>query len=343
MYNYKQKEENTINNRNVTVCFTGHRKIPPNEIDSTRRELEKTVIELINKGYRYFGAGGALGFDTIAAQTVLKLKESFPDIDLILVLPCKNQAEHWKETDQRIYEEIKSKASKVVILYDEYNNVCLFERNRHLINNSSVCVCYLNKSEGGTAYTVNYALSNKLQVINIADRISKNNKITISDSQRIENYVFERDYRTDKSFEYKKIRPEEINNLCGGGYIDTSDPTYQIPKVIIPKDAKTFERLVPKLDEFVQLNHGKIRAVIDYTLWESYIELYLEHLEIFTQMEYDLLVDMGRNTNSICVEPANPHGIRVVIFIHYFEEICTLEEAEELGLYGFEDNSDMDD
>lgn len=259
-------------------------------------------------------------------------------------MPCRTQADKWDESDQKIYEEIKSKAKKVVTLYDDYNNVCLFERNRHLINHSSVCVCYLNKDEGGTAYTVNYALSNKLQVINVADKIAKNKKINISENHRIENYVFERDYRKDKSFEYKRIRPEEINNLCGGGFIDTSDPTYQIPKVIIPKDAKTFERLVPKLDEFVQLHHGKMRAVIDYYMWESYIELYLDSIEIFTQMEYELIQDIGKNTNSLCVEPAHPQGIRIIIFIHYFEEICTLEEAEELELYGFEsDDSDLED
>lgn len=33
--------------------------------------LEQTVINLIKSGVCYFGAGGALGFDTMAAQTIL--------------------------------------------------------------------------------------------------------------------------------------------------------------------------------------------------------------------------------------------------------------------------------
>ena len=33
--------------------------------------LERTVINLIKSGVCYFGAGGALGFDTMAAQTIL--------------------------------------------------------------------------------------------------------------------------------------------------------------------------------------------------------------------------------------------------------------------------------
>lgn len=57
-----------------TCCFTGHRKIPPEQYGEIARRLKEAVIELINEGYCYFGAGGALGFDTLAAQTVLNLK-----------------------------------------------------------------------------------------------------------------------------------------------------------------------------------------------------------------------------------------------------------------------------
>ena len=42
-------------------------------------------------------------------------------------------------------------------------------RNRYLVNQSSKCICYLEKNTGGTKYTVDYALSKNLQVINLAD------------------------------------------------------------------------------------------------------------------------------------------------------------------------------
>ena len=51
--------------REETCCFTGHRKIPEEEREQLARRLEATVEELIRAGVRYFGAGGALGFDTI--------------------------------------------------------------------------------------------------------------------------------------------------------------------------------------------------------------------------------------------------------------------------------------
>ena len=49
-----------------------------------------------------------------------------------------------------------------------YTAGCMHKRNRHLVDNSSVCVCYLTKDSGGTAYTVRYARKRGLEVINLA-------------------------------------------------------------------------------------------------------------------------------------------------------------------------------
>ena len=152
--------------KNRTVCFTGHRKIPPEQLETVARRLKETLIDLIEKGYLYFGAGGALGFDTLAAQTVLELNADFPQIKMILVLPCLSQADSWSVADKRMYEQIKEKADKIVYTSRAYTKGCMHKRNRHLVDNSSVCVCYLTENTGGTAYTVNYAESKGLLVIN---------------------------------------------------------------------------------------------------------------------------------------------------------------------------------
>ena len=152
-----------------TCCFTGHRKIPPEDLEEISRRLELTVMRLIEKGYRYFGAGGAMGFDTLAAQTVWKLKTAYPDIQLILVLPCENQAEYWKTEDRALYEDIKAKADKVVYTSKAYFRGCMHKRNRYLVDNSSCCICYLTKETGGTAYTVQYAKEKMLTIYAIAN------------------------------------------------------------------------------------------------------------------------------------------------------------------------------
>ena len=93
-----------------TVCFTGHRNIPVQKRKAVVQRLKTELSALINNGYQFFMAGGALGFDTIAALTVLDLKIEYSHIKLILVLPCPNQTRGWNETDKQTYEYIKSRA-----------------------------------------------------------------------------------------------------------------------------------------------------------------------------------------------------------------------------------------
>ena len=153
--------------RNETCCFTGHRKIPPDKRAEIANRLERIIAALYQKGVRFYGAGGALGFDCLAAQTVLRLRESCPGMKLILVLPCLTQTRGWRPEDAAEYERIKAQADKVVYTSQEYAKDCMFKRNRHLVDNSGICVCYLTKSSGGTAYTVRYAEGKRLEVINV--------------------------------------------------------------------------------------------------------------------------------------------------------------------------------
>lgn len=132
-------------------------------------KFKKTLVDCIEKGYCFFGAGGALGFDTLAAQTVLELKKDYPHIKLILVLPCLNQTRGWNEKDIALYEAIKEKSDKVVYTSEHYYNGCMQKRNRHLVDYSSLCICYLKESKGGTAYTVKYAEQNGLIVLNTVE------------------------------------------------------------------------------------------------------------------------------------------------------------------------------
>lgn len=153
-----------------TCCFTGHRWLPGDMKKDISVKLEETIVSLIRSGYLYFGSGGALGFDTLAAQTILHLRQSYPNIKLILVLPCISQADKWSPADVAVYREIMWKADKIVYTSKDYTKDCMLKRNRHLVDHSSACICYLNKATGGTAYTVEYARKRKLQIINLAEK-----------------------------------------------------------------------------------------------------------------------------------------------------------------------------
>ena len=157
------------NLKNYTCCFTGHRFLPENDFERISSVLKDNIIRLIKKDVKYFGTGGALGFDTLAALLVLDLKKQYKHIKLILVLPCLEQTKYWSKTDKIIYDKIKLKADKIIYISKEYTNQCMQKRNKHLVDNSGYCICYLTKNYGGTFNTVKYAEKNKLKIINIAN------------------------------------------------------------------------------------------------------------------------------------------------------------------------------
>lgn len=154
--------------RERTCCFTGHRNIPKDQYPVVRKLLKDVLHEMVEEGVIYYGAGGALGFDTLAAQCVLDMKKEFPQIKLILVLPCVSQAAKWGKRDQDIYESIRARADKCRYVSHEYTRDCMYRRNRHLVDNSGTCICYLTRNRGGTAYTIDYAKRNGLHIINLA-------------------------------------------------------------------------------------------------------------------------------------------------------------------------------
>ena len=158
-----------MENREISCCFSGHRIIPAAEYDNVSYQLELKVIDLIGQGVSRFFAGGALGFDTLAAKAVIKAKKIFPHIKLNLILPCKSQHKKWNEIDKNVYDEILSAADRIEYITERYTRDCMFTRNRRLVDSSSVCLCYLNKDKGGTAYTVEYAKNQGVRIINIAE------------------------------------------------------------------------------------------------------------------------------------------------------------------------------
>jgi len=150
-----------------TCCFTGHRDISTINM-FIKNNLKRKIEKLIEEGVLYFNNGGALGFDTLAALTVLELREKYPQIKLIMVLPFKEQDKRWNEKDKQVYKYILDEADNIVYTAEHYHRGCMHVRNRHLIDNSGICICYLKESTGGTAYTVDYAKKKGLKIINIA-------------------------------------------------------------------------------------------------------------------------------------------------------------------------------
>ncbi|MCL2563943.1 MAG: SLOG family protein [Oscillospiraceae bacterium] len=155
--------------REKTCFLTGHRDIPSTQYAEVVQKLERAVERLVARGVVYFGVGGALGFDTLAALTVLRVREQCPAVRLVLVLPCKDHHFSWPGKDKKIFEQIAKQADKVVYATEKYYSGCMYKRNRMMAEQSGWCICYMERATGGTAYAVSYAQSVGVQIVNLAD------------------------------------------------------------------------------------------------------------------------------------------------------------------------------
>ena len=150
-----------------TCCFTGHRiiKITPELV----QRLREAIIDIIGQGVTEFYNGGAIGFDMLAAETIIELKAEYPDIKLHMLLPCPSdeQIKGWNKTQIARYETILNAADSVTVLSENYKRDCMKRRNERLVELADVCICYCTNPRSGTGQTVRMAKDKGIEVKNI--------------------------------------------------------------------------------------------------------------------------------------------------------------------------------
>ena len=153
-------------------CFTGHRRLPAGDAGIRIIALtEDAVRQAHSMGCRRFYAGGALGFDMLAAAVVCRLRDSeLPDISLHLLLPCRGQEARWSVRDRERYRKMIELADTHVYLYEEYADGVMAARNRALVNAADLCIAYMMAPGSGTGLTVSMAKRRGIPVINLAER-----------------------------------------------------------------------------------------------------------------------------------------------------------------------------
>lgn len=159
--------------RDKTCCFSGHRAIRDDKKDIIIARTEILIRKLILKRrIRFFGVGGALGYDYICAMILLRLRATdFPHIKVILIYPFEGYQSKWTQEQKDMYAQIWDKFDKRVCVSEVGNNEAFLARNRHMVNHSSVLVCYYDqhRSRSGTGQCVRYAKHQALEVHNVAE------------------------------------------------------------------------------------------------------------------------------------------------------------------------------
>lgn len=154
--------------RQKTCCFSGHRMIPEQQRAYIEKRTKRYIRQLYKTGVRYFGVGGAIGYDTLAAECLFELrKKDLPDIKIILVYPFEGFTDRWTSEQKAQFSNLLPRYDKTVCVSKTRNKSAYLERNRRLVDGSAYCIVYCTKQTGGTAYTVQYAESCGVTVYNI--------------------------------------------------------------------------------------------------------------------------------------------------------------------------------
>lgn len=163
----KYKNDGNFDMRECTCCFTGHRRLPKDKIQSIVIRLNQEVDSLIGQGVTDFISGGALSFDQMAASLILAKREMGNPIRLIFALPCGNQDEFWSAEQKELYHGLLAEADEIVCVSEGYSDGCMKKRNQYMVDRSAYCVCAQLYSAGGTAQTVRYAKRKGVTIINM--------------------------------------------------------------------------------------------------------------------------------------------------------------------------------
>ena len=152
-------------------CFTGHRRLRHEE-KKIAKALDRVVARLVSEGYTRFLSGGAIGFDLLAAEAVIRRKRAFGDVELWLILPYTNNFTSRTREGSRL-RTAALEASNVEIISDHASRFAPLARNRRMVELSDACVCYMlcGNESGGTYHTVRLAQDKGIACYNLAEEM----------------------------------------------------------------------------------------------------------------------------------------------------------------------------
>lgn len=150
--------------------------MPPLDSDAymqIRLKLHSAVEKAFAEGYRVFFCGMCYGFDLLAAETVVSMKDAASDSSLRLVaaLPYEGFGVGKRFPQSILTEELLKRCDAVEIVSTQKNRKCYQLRNQFMVEHSSLVIAAHFGGRGGTLNTCDYAKRCGVPVINICEDI----------------------------------------------------------------------------------------------------------------------------------------------------------------------------
>ncbi len=147
-------------NRGFRCALTGHRDLPR---DFDKSALFAALEKLLREGFCVFYCGMARGFDLLALSYLVERKAAY-HARVEAFIPHMQQAEYYGEKDREMYERLLKQCEVVHLVAPVYFKGCELFRDRMMVDRADLVFAYLTQETGGTAYTVNYARSQGVEV-----------------------------------------------------------------------------------------------------------------------------------------------------------------------------------
>jgi len=168
-----------------SVSFSGHRpdRLPGQgepdapEAQKLIKVLRGQIEDAILRGKDTFINGLMAGWDVLAAEQVIALKERCPHIRLVTVAPFSSglfSRERCWTPDWVERAKGACRQSDIGMSLSEcYRAGIYYERDRVMVDHSGELLCYWDGALSGTQYTVQYASGRGLIVCNLFQRFQE--------------------------------------------------------------------------------------------------------------------------------------------------------------------------
>lgn len=164
-----------MRSRQNSCCFTGHRpgKLPwrYNEADprclSLKRRIADAVDAAYHGGYRHFLCGMAQGCDLYFCECVLALRRTHSDVTVEAAIPCPTQPDRWPADQRARYRRLVDECDFETLVSAGYTSSCMQRRDRYMVDHASLLIAAFDGSLGGTQYTMQYAMSRGLSIVDL--------------------------------------------------------------------------------------------------------------------------------------------------------------------------------
>lgn len=144
--------------------YTFPTQMQERQIRGMIHRLELELERAVSEGKIIFQSGMSMGADIWAAKAVLRLRESFPQIQLHCYLPCETQANHWPEQWREPYFEVLGEADEVYCMQQHYSKGSTARCSWEMLSRSSKAIILCGKkADGGITQAIDFCRNNNIE------------------------------------------------------------------------------------------------------------------------------------------------------------------------------------